>query len=195
MRSGLQGDLLSSLTRLRALQHDAKSPLVVITDECVAFRGTNSVRDLLYDVRMGKRPFRRDARVHAGFYDAYHTVAKSMPPPCTTKIVAGYSLGASLALLYALDMALNGCPPERVFCLGGPRVGDRAFRALYNAHLGDRTIRFDMEGDVVTELPPRRMGYCHVGQRVSLSRPESRSPFVRHSLTYYDLEIKRWLDL
>jgi hypothetical protein len=80
----------------------------------------------------------------------------------------GHSLGAALSVIAALRAFDEvGVKAEAVYALGLPRVGGEGFAARYERALGDRTIRLVHGGDVVAAVPPSRLGYRHIGRRLS----------------------------
>jgi len=151
-------------------------------DGFLAFRGTRGSMDVLHDLRFGRVPF-HGAGVHAGFLDLYRSVEEEIMDKRPHTLI-GYSLGASLAVLHALESEVErGHSVEAVYCLAPPRVGDAAFRDLYNARLGERTVRFENVRDAVVRLPPA-LGYEHAGaHRVRFSF--GRGLVEAHSLERY----------
>ena len=59
--------------------------------------------------------------------------------------------------------------PLTVYSLGSPRVFDDILAMAYDHELGDKTFRLVHGGDIVTQLPPYRWGYTHVGSPIFLS--------------------------
>jgi hypothetical protein len=94
-----------------------------------------------------------------------------------TVLVTGHSLGGALATLCAWDLALQyeaqaskGCGDHISISMvnfGSPRVGNRRFTEAFAAVVPD-AWRVVNVGDGVVSIP-RLMGYCHVGNEVSLS--------------------------
>ncbi|KAK6918667.1 Fungal lipase-like domain [Dillenia turbinata] len=68
--------------------------------------------------------------------------------------ITGHSLGAALATLTAYDIKTNfKCAPlVTVMSFGGPRVGNRAFRAQLEKQ-GTKVLRIVNADDVVTKMP------------------------------------------
>merc|ERR1711972_165158 len=64
----------------------------------------------------------------------------------------GHSLGGSLGMLCAYDLAGQGCSAACI-TFGSPKVGERKFVDSYNAIVG-RTVRFVNKFDPVARLPP-----------------------------------------
>ncbi|EFJ28451.1 hypothetical protein SELMODRAFT_64764, partial [Selaginella moellendorffii] len=86
--------------------------------------------------------------------------------------VAGHSLGASLATLCAYDIvneSVNAAPndkliPVTAFALGGPQVGNHAFKVAAERLQSLRVLTVVNPFDVVTKLPGSTLGYVsHVG--------------------------------
>lgn len=147
----------------------------------VAFRGTTNLRDILFDLRAARQVIPYDGmrdspvRVHGGFIDAYESVRQAAvldiirESEYKTVIFTGHSLGAALATLGALDAAY-WCEQwglERTIInrnLGSPRVGNLAFKDSYERRV-KFTTRFVNDRDLVTHLPPRELGFTHVGKQ------------------------------
>lgn len=151
--------------------------LVASGNRCVtvAFRGTESARDLLtdIDVKPDKVAFSgRDCRVHGGFWQAYQSVstqvlellAESLAAHPRPVYVVGHSLGGALATLCALQLRSERPGMEgdalRVYTFGSPRVGHGDFAELYDEQV-PHTYRVINHRDVVPTAPGLR--YRHVG--------------------------------
>ena len=138
----------------------------------VAFRGTSSVNDLIDDFKIELVPFTGDTKVHLGFkegVDAIYTELfkrlSSLLDGKKTFWITGHSLGAAEATLFNLklrmdhDLGALGC-----YTYGAPRLGDKKFEKLYTNYHASFTFRHVNGNDIVTRIPPRIMGYRHVGK-------------------------------
>ncbi|GAB0492302.1 hypothetical protein MMPV_003564 [Pyropia vietnamensis] len=117
------------------------------------------------------------ATVHTGFSSAYLSVRREVvesvmalyrdrPRPIW---LTGHSLGGALATLCSYDLARRVAVPAEeisVVTFGAPRVGNAAFRKVYNS-LIPRHWRVVLASDVVTKLP--KLGYLHVGNQALLT--------------------------
>jgi triacylglycerol lipase len=54
-------------------------------------------------------------------------------------------------------------PVYGLYTFGQPRVGDRNFERTFNLDCKPRAFRFVNNNDVVPRVPPRELGYSHVG--------------------------------
>ena len=145
----------------------------------IAFRGSDSLRDWLGNVRFWKKkvPYDNNSssiRVHSGFIDAYKSeevrnfIQGNVEKDVARIRVTGHSLGAAMAVLCAVDMQYNF--PDRdieVALFGCPRVGNKAFTRSYDKRVF-KTLRVENGNDVVTKLPLALLGYRHVGARVAI---------------------------
>ncbi|KAK1257014.1 hypothetical protein QJS04_geneDACA025044 [Acorus gramineus] len=109
--------------------------------------------------------------------------------------LAGHSMGSSLALLLAYDVAelgLNKGAPITVYSFGGPRVGNLAFKSRCEA-LGVKVLRVVNVNDPVTKLPGLVLNenfnwpscYAHVGVEVTLDFFKMKDPSCVHDLETY----------
>lgn len=132
-------------------------------DEIVmAFRGTDSFKDNesdqdLYQVPY---PFVRDAgKTHRGFTCIYQSardqLIRELNKLSTRKrlLITGYSLGGALAVLAALDIAVNtGFENPIVYTYGSPRTGDPGFAFRFNKVVKN-SIRIFNVHDVIPTVP------------------------------------------
>ena len=138
----------------------------------IAFRGSMTAQDWLTDFECARTKTGGGEEIHHGFLDAIISLGQDLiaraawsQPPL---FVTGHSLGGALALLAAQLLERGGQPVAAVYTFGGPRVGNGAFAAGYDARLGDRTYRVVNEEDIVPRVPGWLMGYRHVGQEIFL---------------------------
>jgi len=140
----------------------------------LAFRGTEpkEIADWLTDSKFAPKPWDPGfGNVHEGFAGALETVfpairrdLESLRGSGRSLYVTGHSLGAALATLLAARLAAQQTyPVQGVYTYGSPRVGDIAFEGNYTRLLGERTFRFVNHEDLVTRVPPRSLGFRHVG--------------------------------
>ena len=137
----------------------------------VCFRGTSSGKDALMDTRFLKTAaFGGRGRVHRGFNRALDSVwhqlkgaVDALDGAGRKLFVAGHSLGAALAQLAAHRLALGQYPVAAVYAYGSPRVGNPEFRDAYNELLEDKTFLHINNKDIVARVPPRILGFRHLG--------------------------------
>lgn len=139
----------------------------------------------------------RLCQVHSGFLCAYENVRQQVlaaiqhltvehpasgPRECRI-LFTGHSLGGSLAVLAALDVALNLAhvinANIELYSFGAPRVGNHAFAELYDAQVPS-SFRIVNDGDMIVSglKGERLLSFCspvtcfnqykHVGQYVLL---------------------------
>ena len=136
----------------------------------VSFRGTSSKKDALVDTRFRKTDaFGGRGRVHRGFHSAMDSVWNQVQAAvdelgADKKIfICGHSLGAALAQLAAHRLALESYSVAAVYVYGSPRIGNPEFRDAYNELLEDKTFLHINNRDIVTQIPPRILGFRHLG--------------------------------
>lgn len=145
-------------------------------DIFVAFRGTSNLSEFFTDVDFGSQALDErlggtgDARVHAGFQEAYFTLRDEVLQFCKQQVesskpgeavifnVIGHSLGGALATLAAIDLSSGQhdlqdvCRPVKCVTFGCPRVGNQHFANAYATAVSD-TARFTNKFDAVPRLP------------------------------------------
>jgi triacylglycerol lipase len=179
----------------------------------ISFRGTDSSRDWLTSLSFWKKtiPYGNalsPIRVHSGFINAYKTpqIRNSIHEWVSDDVyrvrLCGHSYGAALAVLCAVDIEYNF--PDReveVITFGCPRVGNAAFVRSYDNRVFN-TVRVENGDDIVTRLPPRILGYRHVGALFHIGNDGERHgkksilglSLEDHSLlSYYESALKRLL--
>ncbi|KAH6768578.1 alpha/beta-Hydrolases superfamily protein [Perilla frutescens var. frutescens] len=145
----------------------------------VAFRGTqesslqNWVEDLFWKQLDSSYPGVDDAKVHHGFYSAYHNT--SLRPGVINAIkkvkalygdinvfITGHSMGGAMASFCGLDLCLSlGEQNVQVVTFGQPRIGNSVFSSYYS-QVVPNTIRVTNGHDIVPHLPPY---YHHFPQK------------------------------
>ncbi|KAJ4805250.1 Alpha/beta-Hydrolases superfamily protein [Rhynchospora pubera] len=137
----------------------------------IAFRGTqeqsikNWIEDL-FSIQLDlDYPGMPGARVHHGFYSAYHRT--SLRPAILSAvqnikstywnisiIVTGHSMGGALATFCALDLVVNsGEKDVQLMTFGQPRVGNAVFATDFNEYI-PKAIRLTHQNDIVPHMPP-----------------------------------------
>jgi triacylglycerol lipase len=151
----------------------------------LAFRGTEpkQVRDIKTDLDKQLIPmpdgFRAQddtSRVHQGFARALEEVWSDLiahldDSEALPLVITGHSLGGALATIAAHALQERMASPERkpietvsVVTFGQPRVGDGEFARQYDRRFGPLHWRVVNNRDIVPRLPPREMGFRHVGR-------------------------------
>ena len=133
---------------------------------------------------------------HEGFLRVWRSVLpyieRVILSPSVRRIVSvGYSHGAALALLchsYIYSARADIRDKCEGFGFGCPRVvwgkvGDAAerWKSFY---------RVSVMGDIVTKLPPKFLGYRHVGDSITLGRSGQYSKIDAHRPEIYLLELE-----
>ncbi|EIE81342.1 hypothetical protein G6F46_004700 [Rhizopus delemar] len=144
----------------------------------LVFRGTTSYQQSVVDMMANFVPFSKvsGAMVHAGFYNSVKEVVNNYYPkiqsvikanPDYKVVVTGHSLGGAQALiagvdLYNRDPSLFNSKNVEIYTIGQPRVGNTKF-AKWVDSTGISIHRSVHSRDVVPHVPPRTIGYLHVG--------------------------------
>jgi predicted lipase len=137
----------------------------------VVFRGTqensiqNWIEDLFWKQLDLDYPVMPEAKVHSGFYSAYHNttlrdgvvrgIQKTRGVYGNIPImVTGHSMGGAMASFCALDLVVNfGLKDVTLMTFGQPRIGNAVFASNFKGHLPN-AIRVTNAHDIVPHLPP-----------------------------------------
>lgn len=126
-------------------------------------------------------------RVHVGFSTSYTSIRQHVMNLLRQRLnkceeerrtahvyITGHSLGGAIATLFALDVASGALSSGAggiaqpvtpiVYTFGSPRLGNAAFRSIYNT-LVPNTFRIVCSKDLVPTLPPS-ISYRQVGREV-----------------------------
>lgn len=161
-------------TAIRYLDRDGSQAYQLETDDdvVIACRGTepNEWNDLRADANALTDLAETVGRVHRGFKrvvdDIWPDLEAALQDERRSVWFCGHSLGAAMAQICAglcqlSDIAVVPC---EVVTFGSPRVGTK--RYIDNAKV--RHLRWVNNNDIVTRVPPRWLGYRHVGVRMYL---------------------------
>jgi triacylglycerol lipase len=169
----------------------------------VAFRGTRTFVDNESDQDLYQVPYpfvRNAGKTHRGFTCIYQStrneLIRELKKLSTTKrlMVAGHSLGGGLAVLAALDIAVNtGFKYPFVYTYGSPRVGDPEFASRFNQTVKN-SFRIVNVHDIIPTLPAhaypppftkKGLYYQHVNMKVPLSFQLNSLPVRNHEIVCY----------
>lgn len=139
----------------------------------VSFRGTErgSVEDWVANADCDLIDGPLNGQVHRGFYEALSNVWRlvdrqvgSFRDAKTRYLwVTGHSLGAALATLAVARWRERGDAVAGLYTFGQPRVGNESFSLNFDFDFKPATFRVVNRYDIVTRVPPRYLGYRHVG--------------------------------
>lgn len=116
-------------------------------------------------------------------------------------VVAGHSMGASLAIFYAIYVAKYVFPDDgmvQVMNLGSPRIGNEEFYHAIQDIPNLRIWRLVYLDDIVPRCPPLWMGYRHVGHMLRWERDRKVRAYHEQletsmdSRCYVGIEMKQW---
>lgn len=174
----------------------------------LAFRGTNSLRNVLADLDFSTDscaedstlPVSADAdcQIHSGFLrawsqvqdTAYAAIASVQATyPNYTLVVTGHSLGAAVGTIAAAHLREDGFPCD-LYTYGSPRVGNQGFVDFVAAQEGNefRVTHFD---DPVPQVPPSLDllgGYRHLSPEYWLEI-EGGGNFSAEAVTLADFKV------
>lgn len=142
-------------------------------DCVVAFRGTepNQLNDIKADLKASMVIAETVGKVHRGFKDEcdelWPVLEKVLSQNSKELYLCGHSLGAAMATICAKRCRVSKIEsdPLELFTYGSPRVGSSEYISdCYVEH-----TRWVNNNDIVTRVPPRWLGYSHVGKEMYLN--------------------------
>ncbi len=170
----------------------------------IFFQQSHGITDWINNLDFSARPYEEmdpPWKCHAGFLRVWKSVKRYLEPhlldPSVNDfVVVGYSHGAALAAL-CHEYIWYHRPECRDRLLG---VGYGAPRVLYGCVPPALALRWERfyvvrnGKDLVTYLPPRFAGYCHVGNLVAIGDEKSYSEIDAHRPENYLKELERLQD-
>ena len=111
-------------------------------------------------------------RVHSGFHsevnELWPLLEQNIKENQRPMWFSGHSLGGAMAAVCAVRCKISPIPsnPQAIFSYGAPRVGDRS----YTSFLKVKHYRWVNNNDIVPRVPPRWLGYRHMGQEIYINR-------------------------
>lgn len=159
--------------------------LVSKTRNIIVFRGTQRNSEWLNNVYARQQDYHNPegneslGRVHRGFVANYKSIINPIPRDVANQLnpalpcyLTGHSLGASLAVLASIDLAINVPalrPQIQLYSYAGARVGDPAFAKVHAQYVPNH-YRIVNLADIVPLLPPIQSpggDYVHTGEEWS----------------------------
>jgi predicted lipase len=176
----------------------------------IVFRGTQTAIEWINNLRANQIAFtdrqsgQYFGKIHDGFIKNYLRIIDPIPKavaqqldPTVPCYITGHSLGASLAVLAALDIAVNlpGLKPQiQLYTYACPRVGDPVFAKLHARYVPN-SYRIANLADTIPLLPPTKAigTYVHVGENWSfLSQGDDIMP--NHVVDTYQTAVDRGVE-
>lgn len=168
----------------------------------LAFRGSDSTPNLDSDLDLFQIPFpyvenagnshRGITRVYESMRDELIEIIQNLPEN-KQLYLTGHSLGADLAIMAALDFAVNTAQKNTiVYTYAAGRAGDSYFAKKYNDHVKNSYRVFNIHDFIPTlpaaEYPPpfteEGLFYEHVNLSVPISF-QLNNLFLNHRINYY----------
>lgn len=153
-------------------------------DSILVFRGTQRTAEWLGNVYAVQQDYlhpttgEKLGRIHTGFRRITNSIIEPIPQDVIQQInpnkpcyVSGHSLGAALATIIALDLALAVPalqPQIQLYAYASPRVGDPDFVRSY-ARILPNSFRITNLADPIPMMPPTKLRaeFVHVGEEWS----------------------------
>jgi len=178
--AGILADLKKEDSGFRSVRGADKNSAqgVLIEHEdywCFAFRGTDEIRDWVDNINafptrvlFGEfhRGFAQSTEdVWSDLYEPYlegYQADRSAKRPRPV-FLTGHSLGGAMATVAAAKLLHVDHPFTSVYTFGQPRAMSLETARIFDMESKARFYRFQNNGDIVTRVPSRLMGYSHVG--------------------------------
>ena len=146
----------------------------------IAFRGTEGLRDVLWDARALPTRHRVLGLVHRGFaagVDAiWPAIRAAMPDKDMTIAFTGHSKGGAEATLAAAMAVSEGYNVKWLITFGSPRVAASGKVGSILAQGRVQILRYCNLGDPVPSVPPWWFSYRHVGRETEIGEAWDTAP-------------------
>ena len=163
------------------------------------FEHSNGILDWIHNLQFAAEPYRDmnpNWECHAGFLRVWKSLRPLIlpliaDPSLRAVTVVGYSHGAALAVLCHETVWFER--PDLRDRLQGYGFG--CPRVLFGCVPPEIAIRWENfyvirnVDDLITHLPPRSLGFCHVGNLVEVGAPDRYSPIDAHRPESYRAEL------
>lgn len=143
----------------------------------LGFRGTiiTSLSNIEEDIDMTFSYF-YGTKVSSGFLKAWMSLRKyavTLLDKYKPKrlYITGHSLGASIAVLAALDLKISFGYQSVLYTFASPRTGDESFVKLFTSTLG-QSYRVEGINDPIPRFPTILQGYVHIPTQILLNNGE-----------------------
>lgn len=176
----------------------------------IVFRGTQEPEEWIANLNTKQTnypsPNLQAGKIHQGFFELYFSGVKSLLEqeikklnPAIPCYITGHSLGGAMAVLAALDLALNFSNLKdniRMYSYAAPRVGNPTFAQFYSDFVPN-SYRVVNQADSTWLLPPTKVDnsiYLHTGQSWSfIYQTGNLNP--NHQLAAYQTAINQEFEL
>lgn len=155
----------------------------------VVFRGSESLKDFVQDIKINKISLGDNIRVHDGFYqqlienyDQLEQIVKKLleKHPTYQLYVTGHSLGGALATLYSYMLSSKIDQSITVMTFGSPRVGNYKFADSFMKKKNIIHYRITNGRDIITALPI--INYYHTGYHIILKNHQIKTQMNNNCL-------------
>lgn len=139
----------------------------------IAFRGSDNVDSWETDFDIETINVPGAGKFHAGFYRAWKAISIDVLAAINGQPVTlvGHSLGSSIAIAAALDLAISGNPPMAVFGFEPPRVSPDMSARVALRNVDVKLYRNGL--DIVTSLP---LDWRHAAPLIRIGKPSLPIP-------------------
>jgi pimeloyl-ACP methyl ester carboxylesterase len=154
-------NIIARIDRITIQEHNG--------EHFIVFPSTSSLTDWILDFIFIRVPIpflsNKKITAHSGFVHHYERLRHKLYPHLSKRHyhIVGYSMGACLSYLCALDLRLRGHSVE-VTVFDPLRIGNRHFRDYYEINVPN-TAYITYGNSTVAKLPPYLLGYRHSGIR------------------------------
>jgi predicted lipase len=164
----------------------------------VVFRGSDSLKDWLYNLRFNKKRLNNEEKVHYGYYNLLHQ--NNIRGRLVTNIknilkiysdyelfITGHSAGSGLAIIFGYCLSQDIKKQINIITFAAPRIGNLLFRKAFENKKNLKHYRITNEHDIVPGLP-LFFDYHHVGNNIHLKR-NSVEYYNNYSYSYFKFSL------
>ena len=145
----------------------------------VVFRGSDSYKDWIYNLKFNKITLFDDVKVHKGYYILLHqniiyeklfdNLKKLLDKhPDYELYITGHSAGSGLGIIFGYNLSNKLKKTINILSFAAPRIGNLQFKNAFDRKENIQHYRITNEHDIVPALP-FFFDYHHVGNSIHLN--------------------------